>query len=94
MQNVVLFPDIDFINHHTHDAKGHYRYGRGYQDLVMDTFKADINGADYTPHYIEHDEFVNASSVICTPQGVGVWRGGEAVERGSDHHRHEQVLHR
>lgn len=46
MKTVVLFPDIDFINHRTHDFKGHFRYARGYQDLVMDTFKADLNGVD------------------------------------------------
>ena len=33
MKTVVLFPDIDFINHRTHDFKGHFRYARGYQDL-------------------------------------------------------------
>ena len=70
MKTVVLFPDIDFINHRTHDFKGHFRYARGYQDLVMDTFKADLNGVDRTPHYVEHEEYVKANSIICSPQAV------------------------
>lgn len=39
MKTIVPFPSIDFMNHYTHDFKGHYRYARGYQDLVMDTFQ-------------------------------------------------------
>ena len=56
MKTIVPFPSIDFMNHYTHDFKGHYRYARGYQDLVMDTFKADVNGIDLTPHFVENDE--------------------------------------
>ena len=70
MKSVALFPDIDFMNHYTRDFKGHYRYGRGYQDLIMETFGEDINGKNLTPHYVEHEEFKQANGVICSKQAV------------------------
>lgn len=70
MNNLVLFPDIDWINHHTHDAKFHYRYGRNYFDLVMDTFRKELNGRDIMPHLFEGNEYRAAGSVVCAKQGV------------------------
>ena len=60
MRTVVPFPDIDWINHHTRDFKGHYRFGRAYNDLVLDTFKSDLNGEDFTPRVFELDEYRKA----------------------------------
>ncbi len=78
MRTVVPFPDIDWINHHTRDFKGHYRFGRAYNDLVLDTFKSDLNGEDFTPRVFELDEYRKAGSVVCAKQGVVLAR---VVER-------------
>ena len=34
MRTVVPFPDIDWINHHTRDFKGHYRFGFVGESLI------------------------------------------------------------
>ena len=63
MKTIVPFPSIDFMNHYTHDFKGHYR-------LVMDTFKADVNGIDLTPHFVENDEYKQAGGILCSSSAV------------------------
>ena len=78
MRTVVPFPDIDWINHRTHDFNGHYRFGRAYNDLALDTFKSDLNGEDFTPRVFELDEYRKAGSVVCAKQGVVLAR---VVER-------------
>ena len=70
MKTIVPFPSIDFMNHFTHDFKAHYRYARGYQELVMDTLKADVNGIDLTPHFVENDEYKQAGGILCSSSAV------------------------
>ena len=70
MNTVVSFPDIDWINHHTHDFKGHYRFGRAYLDLLLDSFKSDLNGVDKMPRFFELEEYKKAGSVVRAKQGV------------------------
>lgn len=74
MNTVVQFPDIDWINHHTHDFKGHYRYSRGYLNLTLDGFKKDLQGDDLTPTLFEGEEYQAQKGVICAKQAVIVPR--------------------
>lgn len=70
MNTVIQFPDIDWINHHTHDYKGHYRYARGYLDLALNSFKADLQGVDKTPTLFEGEEYQAEKGIICAKQMV------------------------
>lgn len=92
MNNLVLFPDIDWINHHTHDFKFHYRFGRNYFDLVLDTFRKDLNGKDMMPHLFEKKEYRDAGSVVCARQGVERCGFGLSVGDHSDCHGYGQVF--
>ena len=70
MKTVVHYPDIDWMNHRTRDFKYHYRYAMGYYDLVLDSFKADLQGEDKTPTFFEGEEYRKANSTVCGKQAV------------------------
>ena len=92
MNNLVLFPDIDWINHHTHDFKFHYRFGRNYFDLVLDTFRKELNGKDMMPHLFEKKEYRDAGSVVCARQGVEDKGVSVSVGDHSDCYGYGQML--
>lgn len=58
------------MNHRLRDFKFHYRYAMGYLDVVLDSFKADLQGKDKTPAFFEGREYKKAQSIVCGKQAV------------------------
>ena len=50
--------------------KYHYRYARGYLDLALNSFKADLQGVDKTPTLFEGEEYQAEKGIICAKQMV------------------------